>query len=273
MDLGLYTEPWNSHTAHHAGTVLFHSHNRNLYRDQAYNEKQGRLEREASPCWHTETLCILAQVLVTMHWQEKNMFNGIWLYKVVYFLHIPNRQDFLSEAYQRKAQTFLDKHKRKMLKTKFSLQINVVKMFFIATPKIYKYNNIMFCLIDLELYFMSMHTELTSSTLTSEVEWMVIPCHRRWWVHPAATSTGHELLLSFPVGVAKLQGQASNTLPLRLELLYEMKVTASAPDILWWKTGAGPPAHQWTGKHMAHSAQLQKCSNFWVEKGFKSDPP
>lgn len=71
MDLGLYTEPWNSHTAHHARTVLFHSHNRDLYRDQAYNEKQGRLEREISPCRHRETLVILGQVLVTLHWQEK----------------------------------------------------------------------------------------------------------------------------------------------------------------------------------------------------------
>lgn len=44
-------------------------------------------------------------------------------------------------------------------------------------------------------------------------------------------------------------GQASNALPLRLELLHAMKVTASAADILQWKTGAGPPAHKWTGKH------------------------
>lgn len=70
-DLGLYTEPWNSHTAHHARTVLFHSHNRDLYRDQAYNEKQGRLEREISPCHHTETLRILGKVLVTVHRQKK----------------------------------------------------------------------------------------------------------------------------------------------------------------------------------------------------------
>lgn len=69
------------------------------------------------------------------------------------------------------------------------------------------------------------------------------PCHRRWWVHTSAASTGHELLLSFPLGEAKLGGQASNTLPLRLELLHAMKATASAADILQWKTSAGPPQH------------------------------
>lgn len=66
---------------------------------------------------------------------------------------------------------------------------------------------------------------------------------------PSAASTGHELLLSFPLGEAKLWGQASNALSLRLELLHAMKVTTSAADILQWKTGAGPPAHKWTGKH------------------------
>lgn len=110
----------------------------------------------------------------------------------------------------------------------------------------------MFCLIDLELRSLSMHTQLISSTRTSEVEWMVIsllPCHRRWWVHPSTASTGHELSLSFPLGEAKLWGQASNALPLRLELLCATEVTASAADILQWKAGAGPPAHKWTGKH------------------------
>lgn len=110
----------------------------------------------------------------------------------------------------------------------------------------------MFCLIDLELRFLSMHTQLISSTRTSEVERMVIsllPCHRRWWVHPSAASTGHELSLSFPLGKAKLWGQASNALPLCLELLCATEVTASAADILQWKAGAGPPAHKWTGKH------------------------
>lgn len=78
---------------------------------------------------------------------------------------------------------------------------------------------------------------------------LLLPYHRRWWVHPSATSTGHELSLSFPLGEAKLWGQASNALPLRLELLCAMEVTASAADILQWKAGAGPPAHKWTGKH------------------------
>lgn len=63
-------------------------------------------------------------------------------------------------------------------------------------------------------------------------------------MHPRATSTGHELLLSFPPGEAKLRGQASNVLS-----LHAMKVTTSAAAILQWKTGAGPPAHKRTGKH------------------------
>lgn len=41
----------------------------------------------------------------------KTTFNGVRPYKVVCFLHIPDRLLF-SEAYQRKAQTFLDKHKK-----------------------------------------------------------------------------------------------------------------------------------------------------------------
>lgn len=131
MDLGLCTEPWNSHTAHHARTVLFHSHNRDLYRDQAYNEKQGRLESEISLCHHRETLRILGQVLVTVHWPEKSCSAEYDCKKwfIFYTSQMDRNSLFLSEAYQRKAQTFLDKHtKKETLQTKFSLQINAVKI-------------------------------------------------------------------------------------------------------------------------------------------------
>lgn len=67
--------------------------------------------------------CVLGQL---SHWDKKTTFNAAGLCRDVYFLHSPTKLSFLSEAYQRKAQTFLDKHQKKSYQ-KLSLQINVVQ--------------------------------------------------------------------------------------------------------------------------------------------------
>lgn len=58
-------------------------------------------------------------------------------------------------------------------------------------------------------------------------------------MHPSATSTGQELVLSSPLGEVELQGQVSNTLPLHLEYPWNEGTTSPA-DILQWESGAGP---------------------------------
>lgn len=56
--------------------------------------KNRRLERETWLCHHTETLHSPGQLLVTAYRQEE-MLCGLWLQKVVCFLHTPHRNHLL----------------------------------------------------------------------------------------------------------------------------------------------------------------------------------